>query len=149
LRHRPRPVIGLILAAPLLVSAQAPEGVEVEVTLRGLREADGQVLACLTSAPKGFPDCSKDATARRMAIPVSGETIHFAFEDVPPGTYAISLIHDENANGKADMALFLPKEGFGFSRDAAARFGPPKFASAAFTVGAEPVLQDVRMRYLF
>ena len=33
------------------------------------------------------------------------------------------------------MALMLPREGFGFSRDAAVAFGPPRFGKAAFAVG--------------
>ena len=52
-------------------------------------------------------------------------------------------------NGKVDKALFLPTEGFGFSRDAKARFGPPRFSSAAFRVDSSaPVYQTIRMRYL-
>ena len=75
--------------------------------------------------------------------------VTIVFNDVPPGEYAISLLHDENGNGKADTVLFLPKEGFGFSRDAKARFGPPKFSAAAFTVDSDaPVYQKIRMRYM-
>ena len=68
---------------------------------------------------------------------------------VAPGRYAIALLDDANRNGKADMALFLPREGFGFSRNAAARFGPPKFAAAAFDVGTDEVSIPIRMRYMF
>ena len=57
--------------------------------------------------------------------------------------------NDENANGKADKALIIPKEGFGFSRDAKVRMGPPKFSAAAFTVADDPVQQRITMRYLF
>jgi uncharacterized protein (DUF2141 family) len=48
-----------------------------------------------------------------------------------------------------DKAMMMPREGYGFSRDAPVRFGPPSFRSAAFTVGAAPVHQTVRMRYIF
>ena len=47
------------------------------------------------------------------------------FTDVPPGTYAIALLHDENGNGRADRVLMVPREGFGFSRNAPVRMGPP------------------------
>ena len=57
--------------------------------------------------------------------------------------------YDRTDGGKADTVLFLPKEGFGFSRDAKARFGPPKFSAAAFTVDSDaPVYQKIRMRYM-
>ncbi len=47
------------------------------------------------------------------------------------------------------MALFMPREGFGFSRDAPVRFGPPRFDAAAFVVADVAIHQTVRMRYMF
>lgn len=70
------------------------------------------------------------------------------FTDVPPGTYAIALLHDENGNGRADRVLMVPREGFGFSRNAPVRMGPPSFDSAAFQVGTSAVSHTIRMRYL-
>lgn len=64
------------------------------------------------------------------------------------GTYAISLVHDENSNGKLDIAVMIPREGFGFSRNPAIGFGPPKFKSAAFTVGVGTTSQTIKMKYM-
>ena len=44
--------------------------------------------------------------------------------------------------------LFMPREGYGFSRDAPVRMGPPKFGEAEFDVGSEPVSLTIRMRYM-
>ena len=118
------------------------------VSVSGMRSARGQVLACLTTRAKGFPDCRHDPAARKLAVSANG-TVTFRFTALPPGRYAVALLDDANGNGKADMALFVPREGFGFSRDAAARFGPPKFTAAAFDVGAAPVSIPIRMRYIF
>ncbi len=120
----------------------------MRVTVTGLRSAKGQVLACLTTQPRGFPDCSKDAGARKLAVH-AGATVELDFGPVAPGQYAISLLHDENGNGKLDMMLMMPREGYGFSRDAAVRFGPPRFAAAAFTVGGADIHQTIAMRYMF
>jgi len=114
----------------------------------GLRSDKGQVLACLTANAGAFPRCEKDPDARALAVPASG-AVEFEFRDVPPGQYAIALIHDENANGRLDMRLMLPHEGFGFSRDARVRFGPPSFAKAAFSINGEARHQTIRMRYIF
>ena len=65
-----------------------------------------------------------------------------------PGTYAIAAVHDENGNGKLDTVLMMPHEGFGFSRNPAIRFGPPKFKNASFAVGTEVVTQKVKMKYM-
>ena len=137
----------LFLALPVLASAAPVELGEVVVPVSELRSAKGQVLACLTNRAKGFPDCRRDATARKLAVPASGP-VTLRFGAVPTGRYAISLLHDENGNGKADMMVMLPREGFGFSRDVAVRMGPPKFADAAFVVGGSVVTIPVRMRYI-
>ena len=140
-----RPV--LLLALPVLASAAPVETGEVTVPVRGLRSDSGQVLACLTTRAKGFPDCRRDAAARKLAVSASGP-VTLRFAALPPGRYAVSLLHDENGNGKADMMLMLPREGFAFSRDAAVRMGPPRFADAAFVVDGAAVTMPVRVRYI-
>jgi uncharacterized protein (DUF2141 family) len=147
MRHGSRPLLALSLALPLL-GAGAPPLTEVSVVVTGLRNAKGQVLACLTAQPKGFPDCRKDPTAKQAIVP-AGTTVRITFGAVPAGRYAISLIHDENSNRKMDMALVMPKEGYGFSRDAPVTMGPPKFDRAAFEVAGATIEQKARMRYLF
>lgn len=140
----------ILAAAPLLLgnAATASKTHDVTVTVTDLRSGDGKVLACLTAKKNAFPDCDKDPAALSVTVD-AGKTVRFTFRNVPAGTYAISLLHDENANGKADRTLMIPKEGFGFSRDAKLRMGPPSFESAAFTVTDGPVRQSIRMRYLF
>lgn len=151
--HRSRAVAALILAPALLAAsppaAPAPTGTggKVSLVVSGLRNAKGQVLACLTAQPKAFPDCSKDPGAHTAIVP-AGASVRIEFGHVPAGRYAISLIHDENANRKMDMAIMMPREGYGFSRDAPVSFGPPKFAKAAFDVTSGEVIQHAKMRYL-
>ena len=150
MRHRSRHLGALILAAgaPLLASATpVPEG-NLSITVTGLRSAKGQVLACLMRDARAFPDCSHDGAALKLAVPASGSVV-LDFGRLEPGRYAVSLLHDENGNGKADMVLMMPREGFGFSRDAAVRFGPPRFDKAAFDVAASDLHQTIRMRYMF
>ena len=137
----------LLALLSLLASAAPVETGEVVVAVSGLRSAKGQVLACLTTRAEGFPDCRRDAAARKLAVPASGPVV-LRFAALPPGRYAVSLLHDENGNSRADMMLMLPREGFGFSRDAAVRLGPPKFAAAAFAVNGAMVTMPVRMRYI-
>jgi uncharacterized protein (DUF2141 family) len=132
---------------PALLGAGAAEG-DVSVTVTGLRSARGNVLACMTRRPDAFPDCDKDPQARSLTVP-AGTTVELHFGPVPSGRYAISLFHDENGNGKLDKRLIMPREGYGFSRNAPVVFGPPSFASAAFDVAGEPIRQAIRMRYIF
>ena len=119
------------------------------VNVTGLRSTKGDVVACLTRHEDTFPDCAGGEGAHRLTAP-AGEARSLSFPRVAPGRYAVALLHDENGNGKADRALLMmPREGFGFSRDAKVRMGPPRFEAAAFEVGAAPVRQTIRMRYMF
>ncbi len=135
-------------ASLLLLGNSADVHQDVIVTAVDLRSADGTVLACLTPSNGAFPDCGADDRSQRRIVRANTR-VTIVFNDVEPGEYAISLLHDENGNGKVDKALFIPTEGFGFSRDAKLRLGPPRFAAAAFKVSDEgPVYQTIRMRYL-
>ncbi|MET0179808.1 MAG: DUF2141 domain-containing protein [Novosphingobium sp.] len=135
-------------ATVLLGGAVAPPSTgEVSVRVSGLRSERGLVRVCLTRERAAFPDCRKDPDARRLSVP-AGDRAPIRFSALPAGRYAVALLHDENGNGRSDMALMMPREGFGFSRNPAARFGPPKFAKAAFEVGDNEVIVSIRMRYL-
>lgn len=153
MQNRPRPIgklsaLALGGAALLALGNTVPAHQDVVVTVVDLRSAEGSVLACLTSSEGAFPDCGEDQRAQRRVVRANTR-VTIVFNDVAPGEYAIALLHDENGNGKADKTLFLPKEGFGFSRDAKANFGPPRFSSAAFRVESDaPVYQTIRMRYI-
>ncbi len=149
MQDRSRFIGTLTLAAPLLAATAPATGTDVSLNVTGLRSAKGQVLACLTTQPRAFPNCAKDPASHKLAVPLTSNSVRIDFGPVAPGRYAVSLLHDENGNGKADMALFMPKEGFGFSRDAPVRLGPPSFNAAAFVVADVAIIQPIRMRYMF
>ena len=134
-------------AAPATIAAQQA-GASVRITVTNLRNTDGVIMACMTTNADRFPRCRDDAGSHRATVSASGSLL-LEFNNVLPGTYAIALLHDENENGRADRALTLiPREGFGFSRDAPVRMGPPDFEDAAFEVDNAPINQTIRMRYL-
>jgi uncharacterized protein (DUF2141 family) len=138
--------LAVLLGLAAIGAAPPPSG-EVVVAVDGMRSAKGLIRACLTAKSKAFPDCRRDPAARRLTV-LADDAGALRFAALPSGRYAVSLLHDENGNGRADMALLLPREGFGFSRDAPVRFGPPKFARAAFRVSGGSVAMPIRMRYL-
>ncbi|MBX7541604.1 DUF2141 domain-containing protein [Qipengyuania sphaerica] len=144
--------LALLPLAALALGAGAPaadQGSTITVTVTNLRNADGVVLACMTTNEKSFPKCRGVAGAQAAKVAAHEGTLTLTFTDVKPGRYAIALLHDENANGKADRALgMMPKEGFGFSRDAPVRMGPPKFSDAVFEHGAQDRAMTIRMRYM-
>ena len=133
-------------AASLAAAAPAKAG-EVVITVTDLRSSKGVVRACMTTRADVFPRCIKDPSAHRTVVPASGK-IEIRFTGVKPGNYAIALLHDENDNGKADRAMgMMPKEGYGFSRDAPVNMAPPKFKDAVMPVGDGTSRVTIKMRY--
>ncbi len=134
------------------LAAAAPAGTDgatITVTVTGLRNAEGVVRACMTSDEDRFPRCRGVPGAYGATTAAQAGSVTFTFTGVKPGRYAIALLHDENGNGKADRALgMMPKEGFGFSRDAKVRMGPPRFSEAAFDIGSENRALTIHMRYM-
>lgn len=119
----------------------------LDVGIGKLRSDKGMIRVCLTADPENFPACIDDARALSRSVPAATRDI--AFEGLAPGTYAVAVIHDENGNNKLDTTLGIPREGFGFSRNPAIGFGPPKFAAARFALTDAGATQDIRIRYLF
>ncbi len=134
------------LAAAMLLVAQAAQaqGSVVEVTVTGVRNANGHVLVAV---------CDK-ATFLAETCPYRGRAaakagaVTVRITGVPPGIYAAQAYQDENDNGRIDRTLLgIPKEGIGFSNDAPMRFGPPSFAAAAFSLGAAGGAIQFALRY--
>lgn len=144
-------IAGALLLAPgqiPLAQAQSAAGADVVIAVSNLRNMRGTVRVCMTNNPRRFPRCNDDAGSHRLVVAANAAAT-VRFHNVAPGTYAIALLHDENDNGRADRALsMIPREGFGFSRDAPVRMGPPDFEDAAITVTSTELHQTIRMRYM-
>ncbi len=144
MRHASR-AGALVLLATTLIGA-APIG-RLDIVVGNMRSAKGLVRVCLTADPDNFPACVDDARAVTRTVPASEAVIDVA--GLPHGQYAFAVIHDENSNAKLDTFAGIPREGFGFSRNPAATFGPPRFAAARFALDSDAEKQQVRMRYIF
>ena len=141
-----RGTLGLAALAMLGGAAPALAG-EVVITVTDLRSTKGVVRACMTTRADIFPKCIKDPTAHRTVVPAADKVV-IRFTGVKPGDYAVALLHDENNNGKADRSLgMMPKEGYGFSRDAPVKMAPPRFRDAVFSQGEGATRMTIRMRY--
>ncbi|MCT8002849.1 DUF2141 domain-containing protein [Sphingomonas sanguinis] len=137
--------LALVLAALPLMSA-APVS-RLDIGIDQMRSAKGMIRLCLTADPDNFPACVDDARAMTRSVPAGQKALHL--DGLPHGDYAAAVIHDENGNAKLDTLAGIPREGFGFSRNPAIRFGPPRFTAARFTLDSVAETQQIRMRYIF
>ena len=112
-----------------------------------LRSAKGLIRVCLTADPANFPGCVDDADAVTRSVAADVRSIRFT--GLPYGHYAVAVIHDENGNAKLDTFAGIPREGFGFSRNPAITFGPPRFSAARFDLASDADRQQVKIHYIF
>jgi uncharacterized protein (DUF2141 family) len=111
----------------LTTSCQAAD---LTVTVTGAAQQKGQIAVGLFNAATAFPDTP---TVGQRAP--AGTQVELVFKNLTPGRYALSAYHDENDNQKLDRGMFgIPKERYGFSRDARGAGGPPEFRDAVFEV---------------
>jgi uncharacterized protein (DUF2141 family) len=137
-----------LLPVPL-VSFRPVINQNLKVTITRLHNNNGEVLVSLFKNEIGFPDNAAKAYGKEKGFIVE-KTSTIIFKNVPPGTYAIAILHDENKNQKMDKTIFgLPIEGFGFSNNATAPFGPPSYKKASFIHTASgPTEIQVKTKYL-
>ena len=138
----------LLLSLCALAQAQlAPEDL-IHVEIAGLRNDKGQVLCALFLSPGDFPKKTDKAVSHRTSI-ISNRHAVCEFLAVTPGTYAVSVVHDENSNGRLDTNFMgIPREGVGASNDAKGHFGPPKFDAAAFRFPGGRLELKITINYL-
>lgn len=142
--------LGTILAFGVGVLAQSnlPQDNIIRVDIAGLHSDRGQVLCALFSSPGDFPKKADKAAARAKSKISHGQAV-CQFQGIPPGTYAVSVFHDENSNNKLDTKFMgIPREGVGASNNAKGRFGPPKFSAAAFPYSGGRKVLKITIKYL-
>jgi uncharacterized protein (DUF2141 family) len=108
----------LLLAALFAAafSAHAADPAPLTVTITDVRNADGHLFVAVESTEAGWNFKAESAAQTKLAAN-KGEVTH-VFEGLPPGKYAVMVIHDENENGKLDSNfLGIPSEGYGFSQN--------------------------------
>lgn len=96
---------------------------------------------------ENFPKKSEFASEKTI-VKVNNKKAAIIFNDLPYGTYAVSIFHDENSNGKIDRTFIgFPAEPFGISGD---RFfiGPPKFKHGQFQISSPEKIIQIKVKSL-
>lgn len=129
-------IVIILIFIPLNSFAQHTLTVEIS----GLRNNNGNLLYELfDQKQKSLIVDNKIITNNKCVI---------VLENIKPGKYGFNYIHDENKNKKLDTKmLFIPKEGFGYSNNVDAKFGPPAFEKWIFEVKDNTKL-NLKITYL-
>jgi len=118
------------------------------IRITDLKKNIGLLGVSLYNNKKGFPGDHNTACATALKK-VTGDKDEVVFHNMPYGTYAISVLHDENSNGKLDTRFLIPipKEGIGVSNNPKPRRGAPLYNECMFTLDAKQLETTIAMRY--
>ncbi|WP_374357005.1 DUF2141 domain-containing protein [Chitinimonas sp.] len=128
-----------ILSLCLLSAGYAAE---LTITVDNIKSDHGQILV----AAYGKDQFLKQPVAVGRAVAASGKVV-LTLNALPEGELAVSVIHDEDSNGKLNTNLLgMPTEPYGFSNDAAGQFGPPSFDQAKIQIVAGSNATQLKLR---
>jgi uncharacterized protein (DUF2141 family) len=130
------------IASSVRLAAQTPRTGAITVNITGIRNADGNLRVALRR------DENTMVEGRTVDIDPKTLTAKVVFENVPEGAYGVSVIHDENKNGKLDMnEVGMPIEGYGYSNNPAKRPGPAPFEETKFALTAPSTSIEIALIY--
>lgn len=122
----------LVLFAGTLLTSIV-QAATLNIQLAGFKNNQGQVLIYLHNKAEFFPTKPDKAILSKI-IKIQNKAANTQFDNIEPGVYALSIVHDENNNGELETNFIgIPKEGVGTSNNVRGRFGPPSFRDASFT----------------
>jgi uncharacterized protein (DUF2141 family) len=143
-------ILSFLLWAPFpSLTAQTKDTGIITVRVTGARNTKGKIWVTLFQDAQGFPDDpSKSIRQQSVEIDPSSMSVQVNFKDVPQGTFAVSVLHDENGNGKMDKNFVgMPKEGYGASNNPKKKRRPPTFDEAKFSLNASEQTIEIGLIY--
>ncbi len=102
-----------------------------------LQNSKGNIIIALYNKEGSIPDENFQRFYKKEFVNIIENKATYTFENLPLGFYAVTILHDENNNGKIDkkMMLPMPKEGVGFSNyDDFGLNNRPNFKNAGFNL---------------
>ena len=116
-----------VCIAAIALAGAAAQAHDLTVEVLGARSDKGLVAGALYGSAATW---MKDSLQGERT-PAGAKAV-LVYRNLQPGSYTLSVFHDENGNGKLDSNIAgIPTERYGFSRDAHGLMGAPSFADAA------------------
>ena len=131
-------------------SAQAEELTGIlMVEISGLKDASGDVyIAVYDSDSTWLSDEMVLNQKVDIADALDGDLVRTELL-MPLGDYALSVFYDQDGDGELKTNFIgMPKEPIALSNNAVAKFGPPKYSDAVFSLGAQPIIQSLSIKAL-
>ncbi len=127
---------------------QKEETHSLTVEVSNLRNSNGVVQFALYNNEDSFPDEHYKKYYRKQIAKIINGKSEVTFKNLPPGKYAVNILHDENEDGKIKKGIILPKEGIGFSNyESIGLSNRPAFQKASFNLAGDKKI-EVKIIYM-
>ncbi|MGA9672330.1 MAG: DUF2141 domain-containing protein [Terracidiphilus sp.] len=133
--------------APIPLPAAAKSTLSIQIT--GFRSTKGKINVALFRDGKGFPSDPASSTAsQRLEIDPQTKSATAVFTNLPQGSYAAAVFHDENLTGKMEYdSQGIPQQGYGISNNPDTTQGPPTPELAKFAVNQPESKIEIKLVY--
>jgi uncharacterized protein (DUF2141 family) len=137
-------ILALIFVSWISLSGLFAQNKTLIVQISNIKDDVGQIAVALYNSEKEF---MKTRYQGKVTKAIKGE-VEVIFENLPAGSYGLSVMLDSNENGKLDSNFFgVPKEGFGFSNNAMGSLGPPGFEKVRVDFSSSKTI-SIALKYL-
>jgi uncharacterized protein (DUF2141 family) len=133
----------LLLVAGLCLSGVL-HAAELQVRVETVDASGGQLLLAVFASEEAWKAHKTPVAQAHIAAQQGVQEQRF---ELPPGRYAVSVIHDSNSNSTLDTNFIgMPTEQYGYSNNPPLRMRMATFEECIFTLPAAGLQQQVTLR---
>jgi uncharacterized protein (DUF2141 family) len=125
------------------------QSIPLKIEVGNLRNSDGSIIVNVFKDQKGFED---DTEVIQKIFSKKEHMKDGTFKAeifLPPGTYGVALLDDENDSGEMNYTFIgIPKEGYGFSNFYHTGLKMPTFSDFSFNLSEITGILKIRIRYM-
>src|SRR5690606_38881350 len=95
-------ILSLLLFVATATRPKRTDLYDLTIKVRDLRNSEGSVIFAIYNRDGTIPDENFKDYYKKQIAKISGNKAQSVFSNLPMGKYAVSILHDENNNGKID-----------------------------------------------
>ncbi|MBU2650481.1 MAG: DUF2141 domain-containing protein [Bacteroidetes bacterium] len=117
----------------------------LRIVIHGAVTDSGKIMVAVSDSEKNY--MTPGMAFKAAALDINEGKSEWVIDSIPYGSYAIKVFHDVNSNQQLDTKSFgIPSEPYGFSNNAAGRFGPPSWKDAHFDCHEREILVEIKLK---
>jgi uncharacterized protein (DUF2141 family) len=141
-------LLALIMALGTLLSFHSNNtDYKITVVVNGFKNTNGNCIINLYNKSEGFPN-SNTLVYKTITTKIKNNSAQIVFDNIEPGTYAVSILHDANSDGMLNKNMFgIPKEGYGASNNIIPSLSSPNFEDSKFEISNHDKAVVIKVKY--